>query len=285
MSTLAYLNFILYYQLINLKKSGAVVANDAATLCIWSVCMFILLALVAILVGALIGTVGVGGILLIPALNELANLPIQVAMGTALFSFIFTGVLGTWLYQRHGSIDWGITVPVCLGALLSGYVGALCNGYATPRLLEILLGSVIIFAGVYALLPACKKSAEHHPRRRLPLLLGIGALVGFGSGLTGVGGPVLSVPLMVILGFAPLTAIATSQVIQITAALSGTLGNVSNGAINFTVAAWVTVLELVGVILGAGMAHTVSTATLKKTVSVVCILVGGFILTRALIQS
>ena len=247
--------------------------------------MFILLALIAILVGALIGTVGVGGILLIPALNGLADLPIQVSMGTALFSFIFTGVLGTWLYQRHGSINWGITIPVCAGALLSGYAGALCNGYASPRLLSILLGMVIVFAGIYALLPARQNIAAQGDKRSLPLLLGIGALVGFGSGLTGVGGPVLSVPLMVILGFAPLTAIATSQVIQITAALSGTLGNVSNGAIDFSVAAWVTVLELGGVILGARLAHTVSTATLKKTVSVVCILVGGFVLAKAIMQS
>ncbi|MTJ92318.1 MAG: sulfite exporter TauE/SafE family protein [Desulfovibrio sp.] len=246
--------------------------------------MFILLALIAVLVGALIGTVGVGGILLIPALNGFADLPIHVSMGTSLFSFIFTGVLGTWLYQRHGSIDWGITIPVCAGALLSGYAGALCNGYASPRLLGVLLGVVIIFAGIYALLPPHQNSPENHNRRRLPLLLGIGALVGFGSGLTGVGGPVLSVPLMVILGFAPLTAIATSQVIQITAALSGTLGNVSNGAINFSVASWVTVLELGGVILGARLAHTVSTATLKKTVSVVCILVGSFVLARELLQ-
>lgn len=247
--------------------------------------MFILLALIALLVGALIGIVGVGGILLIPALNGLADLPIQVAMGTALFSFIFTGVLGTWLYQRHGSINWAITVPVCVGALLSGYAGALCNGYASPRLLGMLLGGVIIFAGIYALLPARQNPADQLDRPRLPLLLGIGALVGFGSGLTGVGGPVLSVPLMVILGFSPLTAIATSQVIQITAALSGTLGNVSNGVIDFEVAAWVTALELGGVILGARLAHTVSTATLKKTVSVVCILVGGFVLARALMQS
>ena len=42
------------------------------------------LAAVAALVGILIGAVGVGGVLLIPALQLLAPLPIQAAMATAL---------------------------------------------------------------------------------------------------------------------------------------------------------------------------------------------------------
>ena len=243
--------------------------------------MFFLLGLTALLVGGLIGTVGVGGILLIPALNGLAGLSVHMSMGTALFSFIFTGILGTWLYQRHGSIDWGITLPVCLGALCSGYAGAVANAHAPARLLQLLLGAVIIFAGLYALRPAAARSTSSIQRKGLPLLLGIGVAVGFGSGLTGVGGPVLSVPLMVILGFSPLTSIATSQVIQITAALSGSVGNLANGAIDFTTGAWVTALELGGVVLGVRLAHSVSMGTLKKIVSVVCIIVGGVVLARA----
>ena len=38
-------------------------------------------------VGALIGAVGIGGVLLIPALAAFAALPIQTAMATALFTF------------------------------------------------------------------------------------------------------------------------------------------------------------------------------------------------------
>ena len=111
----------------------------------------------------------------------------------------------------------------------------------------------------------------------------LGGAVGFGSGLTGVGGPVLSVPLMVILGFSPLTAIATSQVIQITAALSGSAGNLAHGFIDADAAVWVTAAELVGVTVGARLAHSISQASLKKVVSVVCIVVGAFIILRACI--
>ena len=132
--------------------------------------MFLLLFLVAVLVGGLIGTVGVGGILLIPALNVLAGLSTHTAMGTALFSFIFTGLLGTWLFWRHGSIDWRITIPVCLGGLLCGYPGSLANAAAPARLLDLLLGAVIIFAGVYALFPARGGSLEYRTVKGLSLI-------------------------------------------------------------------------------------------------------------------
>lgn len=245
---------------------------------------FIILLAAAIFVGGLIGTVGVGGILLIPVLSACAGMSVHSSMGTALFTFIFTGILGTWLYWRHGSINWGITIPVCLGSLVGGYPGALANALASPFVLNLLLGAVIIFAGIYALAPAKGGTLEYRPgdkKQRLMLFL-IGATVGFGSGLTGVGGPVLCVPFMVIIGFAPLTSIATSQVIQITAALSGTMGNLAHGVIDMGVAWPVAVAELVGVVGGAHLAHVISQATLKKVVSIVCIIVGAFIIVRTL---
>jgi uncharacterized membrane protein YfcA len=63
------------------------------------------------------------------------------------------------------------------------------------------------------------------PRARGARLAGFGALVGLGAGLTGVGGPVLSVPLMVVAGFPVLACIGAGQVIQIVAEGMGSLGN------------------------------------------------------------
>ena len=47
-----------------------------------------------------------------------AGLTIHQAAATSLFTFLFTGILGTWLYQRRGSIDWRISLPVCAAAIL-----------------------------------------------------------------------------------------------------------------------------------------------------------------------
>jgi len=246
--------------------------------------MIVMLAVISLIVGTLIGCVGVGGILLIPALSVFANLTTHISMSTALFSFIFTGVVGTYLFQRRGSIDWRVTIPVCLGATFFGYLGALVNARVDANMLNIILALIIIFAGIYTLYPrATDESGRLNGRspRQKAMLFGIGATVGFGSGLTGVGGPVLSVPIMVIIGFAPLVAIGTSQVIQIVAALSGTLGNLQFGAIDFSVGAWVTIIELIGVFVGVHLAHSAKTKQLRNFVGIVCIVVGSMIVFRA----
>ena len=59
--------------------------------------MFALIA-VGLGVGFLCGCCGIGGFLLIPALAYAVGMDIHTAMGTALFSFIFTGLWGIWLY-------------------------------------------------------------------------------------------------------------------------------------------------------------------------------------------
>jgi uncharacterized protein len=231
-------------------------------------------------VGMLIGAVGVGGILLIPALSLFAGLVVHEAMATALFTFIFTGIVGTLLFQRRGSIQWDITVPVSLGAAPCGFLGAWANSRLNAPALSLILASIIIFAGVYTLSTrTATRQAVFHGRPELQrlLLTGIGAVAGFGSGLTGVGGPALSVPIMVLFGFAPLATIGASQVIQILAAVSGTFGNLRYGSINFEVAMLVTVVEVIGVQLGVYIVHAINVRTLRSFVGVLCILVGAWL--------
>lgn len=236
-------------------------------------------------VGVLIGAVGVGGILLIPALTAFAGLGIHEAMATALFTFTFTGITGTVMFQRRGSIDWRVTTPVCLGAFPLAFVGAWLNSVTRPMVLALLLAAVIIFAGAYTLAAwrGMRDPAFHgNHRARQALLVAVGAVAGLGSGWTGVGGPALSVPLMVLFGFPALASIGASQVIQIIAALSGTAGNLSFGAIDFTVAAVVTLLEIAGVFVGARIVHAVSPGPLKQFVAWLCIAVGIFLIARTL---
>ncbi len=243
------------------------------------------LAAVALLVGALIGAVGIGGVLLIPALNLLAGLSIQASMATALFTFIFTGFVGTYFFQKRGSIDWSITVPLCAGAALFGFAGAALNAVLDGRVLTLILAAVILGAGLYTVLGrVTSRQAMFHdrPRRQRWLLFGLGAVAGFGSGLTGVGGPALSVPMLVLAGFSPLAAIGASQVIQILAAVSGSVGHLMHGVIDLKLAALVTILEVIGVWAGVAVAHAVDAQMLRRGVGVLCVLVGAGLMVRAL---
>ena len=230
------------------------------------------------IVGFLIGAVGVGGILLIPALVALVGLTPHQASATALFTFLFTGILGTILFQRRGSIDWAQAGVVCAGAIVFGYFGAVASKAVGEIALMRVIAVLIIFAGLYVFLPSRKEPPTRTHNNRLLLLMVIGAVSGFGSGFSGAGGPLFSVPLMVAAGFAPLLAIGTSQVLQIVSAASGSLANLSVGDIQWPLVTIITGGELVGVFAGVKLAHSVSSNTLKRGAGLICLAVGTWLL-------
>jgi uncharacterized protein len=211
-----------------------------------------------------------------------AGLTIHQAAATSLFTFLFTGILGTWLYQRRGSIDWRISLPVCAAALVFGFLGAAVAAVIDPRPLAIIIALVIVAAGIYVLFPARVAGQFRNGRGETWLLACVGATSGFGSGFSGAGGPLFSVPLMVILRYAPLTAVATSQVLQIVAATSGSIENFRHGFIDWKTAAIITLFELLGVVAGVRLAHIASALALRRLAGALCVITGGLLLVRTL---
>jgi uncharacterized protein len=224
----------------------------------------------------------VGGVLMVSYLALFAGLTIHQAAATSLFSFLFTGILGTWLYQRRGSIDWRISSPVCAAALVCGSIGAAVAALLDPRPLAVIIALIIVAAGVYVLFPAKQHGRFRDGRGETWLLASVGAASGFGSGFSGAGGPLFSVPLMVILHYAPLTAVATSQVVQIVAATSGSMVHITGDFVDFRVALIITVSELLGVMAGVRLAHVASPVALRRLAAALCILSGGLLLVRTL---
>lgn len=226
---------------------------------------------------------GVGGVLMVSFLALFGGIdgPMRIhqAAATSLFSFLFTGILGTWLYHRRGSIDWRISTPVCAGALVFGLLGAYAASQVNARTLSIIIALVIITAGLYIFVPP---KPGGRARGGTLGLATVGAASGFGSGFSGAGGPLFSVPLMVILGYGPLTAVATSQVLQIVAATSGSLENFRHGFIDLRIALIITVFELLGVIAGVRLAHIASPLVLRRLAGALCVLTGGLLLARTL---
>ncbi len=110
----------------------------------------------------------------------------------------------------------------------------------------------------------------------------IGAVVAFHSAMTGAGGPVLSIPVMLVLGYAPLMAIAVAQPLQVTIALSGSIGNMLSGAIDYPIAVLMTVLMMTGVAAGVYAVRFFKPDTLKKAVVLMCVGTGGYMLLNSI---
>ena len=243
----------------------------------------VLLACIALIVGFFCGCTSIGGILLIPAIVLLSSLSIHEAMATSLFTFAIMALLGTFLHCRKGSIPWHRAAALCLGALLSGFAGAKANALFSAELLNAVLALLILFAGVSAprsgSKPVLDVTTASADRQSLVLFL-LGLLVGFMAGLTGIGGPVLSVPLMIAIGFSPLTSIAVAQPLQLIAGFSGSVIYILNGAIDYFMALWVTVIELIGFYAGVRAAYCLNAHILRLIISLLCIVTAAYLLLR-----
>jgi uncharacterized membrane protein YfcA len=202
-------------------------------------------------------------------------------MALSLFTFIFTGIAGALYFHRKGSMDWTLMRPVCLGAAATGYAGAWTGHHLDAASLSTALAAVILVVGMY-MSGAGGQAALAMPegaRQRWLLLAAIGAFAGFFSGLTGIGGQVLSVPLMVLCGYPVLAAIGVGQALQTVGALSGSLANLHYTSIDYGLAAFIDVFEIAGVLVGAFLIHRLDGTLVKRLVGGLCMVAGcGFIL-------
>lgn len=244
---------------------------------------FISLLLLALAVGLLIGLTGIGGILLIPGIAILGGLPTHEAMATALFSFILVAIFGTFNFQRKIGIDWSVALPMSAGGAIFSALGAWANVYVTAPPLNGILGAVILFVGCNALRPRTAVGTPWAPTspHRSTLLFGIGASTGFVAGLTGVGGPVLSIPFMIMLGFQPITCIISAMPYQIATALTGSVSNYLHQSINFSIGLPISVAEVLGILVGTRLVQRVKAQHLRLSIGCVCIVVGSMILFQA----
>lgn len=238
-----------------------------------------LLGAVCLLVGILVGLTGVGGILVPPALILLSGLEPHKAMGTALASFLPIALAGTFMYRRLGHVDWSRAMPFMVGGL-AALPGAVLNSCINAKPLVILLAGIILFAGFCVLRPP-RAGGSVFWQGRAGFFF-IGASTGFLAGMTGAGGPVLSIPWMIAAGVAPMTAVGLAMPYQVVTALFGTVGNMVDGHVDFALLPILCLLEGVGFVCGVALAKRTPTAMLRALIGGVCCLLGLLLLVREL---
>ena len=237
------------------------------------------LCVTGLAVGLLVGLTGVGGILIPPALILLSGLEPHEAMGTALASFLPLGLAGTFMYRRLGHVDWSQAVPYMLGGL-AALPGAMINARINASPLVVLLASIILFAGVCVLRPPRAGGSTFWQGRAGYFF--IGAATAFLAGMTGAGGPVLSIPWMIAAGVSPMTAVGLAMPYQVVTALFGTVGNIQGGHVDFELLPALCVFETAGFALGVALARRTPTATLRTLIGGICCLLGLLLLVREL---
>lgn len=240
----------------------------------------IVIGAIGLVAGALIGCVGVGGVIVVPALVYGLGIPIHDAIAAAMLGYIFTGAMGTAVYARSRSIRWDLAGWIALGAGPGALLGAWAINFVDPRILEFGVGALSLASGLNALLKRRDADCAPSPALDPKALLLVGFLTGVLSAATGTGGPLVLVPILIWLMLPTLTAVGLSQAAQIPIAILATFGNFLYGDPNLGGGLALGVGLTIGTLIGAKSAHAMPRRVLEKIAAFVLILVGALILTR-----
>jgi uncharacterized membrane protein YfcA len=262
--------------------------------------------LVLILSGVVAGTFGAmlglgGGLLIVPVLTFGFGLPLTAAVGTSLVCVIATSTGAAAFNVRAGRADVRLGITLGAATVVGAATGGIAAGVLPERLIAGLFATLLGYTAFVMVRGLRAVGARQEPEpevdpaapdgpnapayraHRLPVALGGSLVAGNVSGLLGVGGGIISVPLVHLVMGAPMrVAVATSNfMIGITAA-AGASAYLFRGEIDPRVAAPVVVGVTVGAAIGASVAARLRASWLTALFVVVVAYVAFRMALRAL---
>lgn len=245
----------------------------------------LLLIIIGLVGGLLSGVFGIGGgVVIVPALIGLAKLSHRHAAGTSVAAIFPAAIVGSITYGIQGNMDWIAALLLAAGIIVGAQVGSKLLSVLPVRLLQFLfLGFIlVVIVSLWIIVPSRDQVIE------LGVLAGIGlALTGFLtgvlSGLLGVGGGVIVVPvLMFFFGSSDLIAKGTSLLMMIPGSLSGTIANLKRGNVNIRAAAFVGIAAALAAPFGAIVAEWLDPKWGNIAFSIFLVFIFAQMLTRLL---
>ncbi|WNY24277.1 hypothetical protein MmiHf6_16070 [Methanimicrococcus hongohii] len=264
-----------------------------------------LLFLAALVIGGTVagsfsGLIGIGGsIILVPLQFYLltragypADIALKVSIATALCFTFFTSFSSAYNHSKHKAVLWKKALLMGVFGFMFSFVGGYIASLLDAGWLSITFGVVVLVASLRFM---TMKNANDDPEEMStnPILFAVcGCIMGLLSGLTGIGGGLILIPLVIFLVKMPLRqAIGTSSATIIFTAFGGVISYIINGAgieglppysfgyINIVM--WIA-LVIPGIIfaaIGAKTSHRINQKYVRAAFSVITLLVGiGMIL-------
>lgn len=253
---------------------------------------WILLVTIGLAAGTLGALIGLGGgIIIVPALLYLGQFSSvidevtpQIAVGTSLVIMIFTGLSSTLAYLKQKTVDYKSGLIFFIGSGPGSIVGAWINKSLHTKTFNIYFGMFIIFIALLLMVKNKIKPIKRKRERgilrtytdqngntyeygfRTIVGIAIAFVVGFTSGLFGIGGGALMVPVMILIfQFPPHVAVATSMFMIFLSSLVGSVTHISLGHVN-----WLYAFALIpGAWFGAKLGAYTNTKLKSNTVVVI----------------
>ncbi|MGR9116911.1 MAG: sulfite exporter TauE/SafE family protein [Gammaproteobacteria bacterium] len=250
--------------------------------------MYLLIAL-ATLIGILLGLLGGGGsILTVPVLVYIAGLSAKNAIVTSLIVVGITSLIAVINHAKRGFVCWKTGLTFSLAGMFGAFFGGRSAAYIPDPVLLVLF-AVVMSAAAIAMIRSNKTAQPEHSRINnlcpvhLPVLAILldGLIVGFITGLVGVGGGFLLVPALNFLAGLPMhAAIGTSLFIIVLQSGAALAGHASHMHVDLTLTSTITGFAIIGSFLGSLASSRISSRHLKRGFGIFVFCLGGFLLYR-----
>jgi len=147
---------------------------------------------------ALYSTVGHGGGSGYLAVLALSGIVPEEMRPTSLLLNIVVAFIGTWKFGKTGTFRKDLFVPLICASIPAAFFGGYVEVPST--MYKPVVGVVLLYASIRLFVPTRGSEKSRRPTKISIILTG--ALIGFASGIIGVGGGIFLSPLILLLGWA-----------------------------------------------------------------------------------
>ena len=218
----------------------------------------------ALAAGLLVGLTGIGGVLLVPVLTGAAGLPLERAVAACMLGFLFSGLYSAFIHLRRARLPARPLAALCVAAACGAVLGAATLDRLPETGVRLFVAALALASGLHAL------ASRHAPGARIPgatMLAFLGLLVGYGSAISGTGGPVMLIPILLALGTPVSAAIALGVTAGMPITVAASAVYVAEGQIDLPLALTLAALLIAGTWAGARLSSRLSGRALTVTVA------------------
>ncbi len=190
----------------------------------------IFLALAFFLIATLYSSVGFGGGSSYLAILALYLKDALLMKTTGLLCNLVVVSSGSFLFAKKGLLNWRKCIPIITSGLLAAFLGSLI--VLKQGAFFISLGAVLILSGLLLFIQFFNKREDRAPVAGTPLWMDVftGAVIGFLSGLVGIGGGILLSPVLNLLRWdSPKKIAALASFFILVNSAAGLLGQLISG--------------------------------------------------------
>jgi uncharacterized membrane protein YfcA len=140
---------------------------------------------------------------------------------------ILVASLTAWRFRKEGHFSWDLFWPLAVASVPLAFAGGYLN--LPVEVFRVVIGVVLLYSAGRFLIRPVPESDPHPPPK--PVIAAVGGVLGFFSGLTGVGGGIFLTPLLIFMRWARTkTASGVSAMFILVNSVAGLSGSFTNSS-------------------------------------------------------